>query len=87
MRSRRPALIEGLNRITLHECRHSFRTYLDYAGVSEIRCDRYLGHSNRSLGARYSHALATQLETDTDAVDAFLDGATSGRIIPLAVST
>jgi len=75
-----------MNRITLHECRHSFRTYLDYAGVSEIRCDRYLGHSNRSLGARYSHALTTQLATDAEALDAFLDGATAGRIVPLAAT-
>lgn len=34
-----------IERITLHECRHSFSSYLDHAGVSETRADRYMGHA------------------------------------------
>jgi integrase len=37
----------GLARFTLHEGRHSFSTWLDAAGVSEERSDRYMGHSAR----------------------------------------
>ena len=45
----------GLDRITLHECRHSFSTFLDAAGVSETRADIYMGHSNNSVSRRYRH--------------------------------
>jgi len=76
----------GIERITLHEARHSFRTFLDYAGVSEARCDRYLGHANHSVGRRYTHALTAHLADDAAALDAYLSGATSGRVVALAAT-
>jgi len=35
----------------LHELRHSYSSYLDAAGISETRADRYMGHSNPSVSA------------------------------------
>ncbi len=75
-----------IERITLHEARHSFRTFLDYAGVSEARCDRYLGHASHSVGRRYTHALMDHLADDAAALDAYLGGASSGRVVPLAAA-
>jgi integrase len=72
-----------LERITLHNGRHSFRTFLDYAGISEARCDRYLGHANHSVGRRYTHAFESQLASDAALLDSYLAGATAGKIVGL----
>jgi integrase len=76
----------SLKRVTLPECRHSFRTFLDYAGVSEARCDRYLGHANNSVSRRYTHALMSGLADDAKALDEYLTGTTEGRVVPLAAT-
>lgn len=34
-----------------HEARHTFATWLDHAGLSEARADRYMGHSLSSAQA------------------------------------
>jgi integrase len=74
----------GLERITLHECRHSFRSYLDaIPAISETRADRYAGHADVSMRARYAHALDGQLATDAAALDEYLDAATAGKVVPL----
>jgi integrase len=72
----------GLERIGLHECRHSFSTFLDAAGVSETRADRYMGHSNPSVANRYRHP--TQFAEDAAKLDDYLSGAEAGKIVPLA---
>jgi integrase len=74
---------EGLTRIGLHECRHSFSTYLDAAGISETRADRYMGHSNASVQARYRHQLEGQLADDAARLNAYLVGAISGKVVPI----
>jgi integrase len=71
----------GLERIGLHECRHSFSTFLDAAGVSETRADRYMGHSNGSVANRYRHP--QQYAEDAARLDAYLSGAAAGKIVPL----
>jgi integrase len=77
----------GLERCTLHEARHSFSTYLDAAGISETRADRYMGHStHRTVAGRYRHQLAGQLVEDAKALDAFLSGATAGKVVVLDVA-
>jgi integrase len=78
-----PVLLEP---ITLHECRHSFSTFLDHAGVSAARADRYMGHSDGSVAGRYRHQLPTQLAEDAKIVDAYLAGATAGKIVPLSAA-
>jgi integrase len=72
-----------VERVTLHECRHSFSTFLDAAGISETRADRYMGHSNSSVANRYRHQLEGQLVEDAARLDEYLTGATAGRVVPL----
>jgi integrase len=76
-----------LARVTLHEARHSFSSYLDAAGVSETRADRYMGHStNRTVAGRYRHQLAGQLVEDAKTIDAYLSGAAAGKVVPLGAT-
>jgi integrase len=74
----------GLDPIGLHEARHSFSTWLDHAGISETRADRYMGHSNPSVQARYRHQLEGQLADDAARLDAWLAGAAAGKVVALA---
>lgn len=75
-----------LERFTLHEARHSFSTWLDHAGVSESRADRYMGHSARGVAGRYRHLLAAQMAEDAGRVDAYLAGTGAGKVVPLAAA-
>lgn len=72
-----------VERVTLHECRHSYSTFLDAAGISETRADRYLGHSNPSVANRYRHQLKGQLAEDAWTLEAYLSGTVAGRVITL----
>jgi integrase len=76
--------IAPVTRWTLHEARHSFSTWMDAAGVSETRADRYMGHSNGSVQGRYRHQLAGQLAEDARQLDAWLAGTASGKVVTLA---
>src|SRR5512133_2391798 len=53
-----------LERVTLHQCRHGFDSFLDAAGISEARADRYMVHAQNSVGDRYRHRLRGQLLED-----------------------
>lgn len=75
-----------LVRFTLHECRHSFSTWLDHAGVSPDRGDRLMGHSSGSVARRYRHLLPGQLAEDSKVVDAYLAGVASGKVVQLAAA-
>jgi integrase len=70
--------------IGLHEARHSFSTWLDHAGVSETRADRYMGHANPSVQARYRHQLEGQLAEDAARLEDYLRGAVAGKVVALA---
>jgi integrase len=72
-----------LETFTLHEARHSFSTYLDHAGISETRADRYMGHSNPSVAGRYRHLLPGQMAEDAKRVDEYLIGAVAGKVVEL----
>lgn len=74
---------EALAPVGLHEARHSYSSYLDRAGVSEVRCDRYMGHSSGSMRSRYTHQLADQLAEDAKTLNAYLVGTTSGKVVSL----
>jgi integrase len=63
----------GLDPVTLHQCRHGFASFLDAAGVSETRSDRYLGHARKTTGDRYRHRLHGQLSEDAKTLDAYLN--------------
>jgi integrase len=70
-------------RYTFHEARHSFSTWLDAAGISETRADRYMGHSDGSVPGRYRHSLPGQLAEDAKRLDAYLAGSTAGKVVRL----
>jgi integrase len=72
--------------IALHECRHTYSSFLDAAGVSEARADRYMGHSNRTVSARYRHQLDGQLAEDAATLERYLSGAAAGKVVPLAAT-
>ena len=64
----------GLDRVTLHQCRHGFDSFLDAAGISEARADRYMGHAQSSVGDRYRHRLRGQLAEDANRLEEYLQG-------------
>lgn len=80
--SLRPELVP----IGLHECRHSYASMLDAAGVSRDRANRYLGHADGSVSARYRHQLDGQLDEDARTLDAYLTGTAAGKVVPLAAT-
>jgi integrase len=66
--------LAGISRVTLHECRHGYASFLDAAGISEARADRYLGHAGTTVSDRYRHRLRGQLATDATLLDEYLVG-------------
>lgn len=76
-----------IERFTLHECKHSFRTWLDHAGISETRADRYAAHSVGGMRGRYTHMLERQLADDASALDAYLAAASAGKVVALDVAS
>jgi integrase len=74
----------GLERFTPHQCRHTFRSYLGaIPAISEVRADRYLGHSTGSMRERYTHSFDGQAAIDAAALDEYLTGRESGTVVPL----
>ena len=73
-----------LEPIGLHEARHSFSTWLDHAGISEARADRYMGHANPSVQARYRHQLEGQLAEDASRLEDYLAGSAAGKVVTIA---
>jgi integrase len=66
-----------LDRVTLHELRHAYRSFLGDCGIAEERADRYLGHSSgraSRIGRSYSHRIAGQLAADAATLEAYLAG-------------
>lgn len=63
-----------LKRVTLHQCRHGFDSFLDAAGISEARADRYMGHAGTTVGDRYRHRLRGQLADDANRLEDYLCG-------------
>jgi integrase len=75
-----------LERSTFQSARHSFRSFLDAVSgaISETRADRYQGHApTHELRARYSHSLDGQLALDAAALDEWLTGHETGKIVQL----
>jgi integrase len=73
----------GLERIGFHECRHSYRSYLNDAGIDPTRADWYTGHAIHTVSGRYQHALPGQLTKDAETLDAYLTGAAEGKVVTL----
>jgi integrase len=76
----KPVLVEWFG---LHEARHSFSTFMDHAGISETRADRYMGHSAAGVAGRYRHLLPGQIAEDAGRVDEYVTGATAGKVVEM----
>jgi integrase len=74
--------VELLTAITLHECRHTFASYMIAAGVNAKALSTYLGHANINITLdTYGHLLPGNEEEAAGLLDAFLDRAnTQARI-------
>ena len=74
-----------LRRFGFHEARGFYRTYLsDIPELADVRCDRYMGHANTSMGARYTKHNREQFARDAQRIDAYLTGRASGKVVELA---
>ena len=65
----------GLERIVLHECRHTYVTLMFEAGLSLERIGDYVGHSSTYMTERYRHLLEGHEAESAKALDAYLERA------------
>jgi integrase len=64
----------GLERITLHECRHTFASLMIAAGVNAKALQSFMGHANISITLdRYGHLMPGSEAEAADLLDAYLD--------------
>ncbi|MGI8630795.1 MAG: tyrosine-type recombinase/integrase [Solirubrobacteraceae bacterium] len=75
----------GLNRIVLHEARHTFASLMIAAGVNAKALSTYMGHANISITLdRYGHLMPGNEEEAAELLDAYLVRAdTQARIAAL----
>ena len=79
-------LSAGLNRITLHEARHTFASLMVAAGVPIEDLSEFMGHASINITIkRYRHLYPDARRRAAEAMDALLDRAdTSARIVPFS---
>jgi integrase len=66
----------GLDRITLHECRHTFASLMIAAGVNAKALSTYMGHANISITLdRYGHLMPGNEDAAAALLDAYLERA------------
>jgi integrase len=66
----------GLQRITMHECRHTFASHMIAAGVNAKALSSYMGHSSISITFdRYGHQMPGNEEEAAGLLDAYLAAA------------
>jgi integrase len=64
---------EGLNRITLHECRHTFASLMIAAGVNAKALSTFMGHANISITLdRYGHLMSGSEAEAAELLDTYL---------------
>jgi len=62
-----------LERITLHECRHTFASPMIAAGVNAKALSTYMGHANISITLdRYGHLMPGNEDEAAELLDAYL---------------
>jgi integrase len=67
----------GLDRVTLHECRHTYASLMIAAGVNAKALSTYMGHSNISITLdRYGHLMPGNEEEAAGLLDSYLTHAT-----------
>lgn len=69
-------LAEVRNRITLHECRHTFASLMIAAGVNAKALSTYMGHSSVTINYdRYGHLMPGNEDAAAALLDAYLERA------------
>jgi integrase len=64
----------GLERITLHECRHTFASLMIAAGVNAKALSTYMGHASIEITFnRYGHLMPGNEDEAGERLDAYLD--------------
>ena len=70
----------GLERITLHECRHTFASLMIAAGVNAKALSTYMGHANIAITLdRYGHLMPGYEDEAAGLLDTYLERANTGR--------
>jgi integrase len=65
--------VAGLDRITLHACRHTFASLMIAAGVNAKALQSYMGHSSiRVTFDLYGHLMPGNEEQAADLLDGYL---------------
>jgi integrase len=73
--------VEGLERINMHECRHSMVTLWHGAGVSIDRIADYAGHASSGVTHRYRHPSDDRVRAeDVKLVNDYLARVRAGRV-------
>ncbi len=68
----------GLQRLTLHDCRHTFASFAIAAGVNAKALSAYMGHSSVAITLdRYGHLMPGNQAEAAGLLDAYLDHASS----------
>jgi integrase len=63
----------GVERITMHECRHTFASLMIEAGVNAKAISTYMGHANIGITLdRYGHLMPGNEEQAADLLDGYL---------------
>jgi integrase len=69
----------GMQRITLHECRHTYASFLMAAGYTLKELMEFMGHSDLQMVQRYTKLLPQPKENDpAERLDAYLEGRRRG---------
>jgi integrase len=76
----------GLERITLHECRHTFASLMIAAGVNAKTLSTYMGHANISITLdKYGHLMPGNEDEAAGLLDSYLERAnTAARVAQVA---
>jgi hypothetical protein len=69
----------SLHRFTLHECRHTYASFLMAAGYTLKELMEFMGHSDLQMVQRHTKLLPQPEEADpAERLDAYLDGRRRG---------
>jgi integrase len=79
----------GLDRIALHESRHTFASLMIAAGVNAKALSTYLGHSSITITLdRYGHLMPGNEDEAAGLLDAYLERAnTQARLAQVTVDS
>jgi integrase len=78
--------IHGEDQLRPHEALHSYKTYLEVTDIRDSRINRYMGHADHSVQARYSHQLDASYLDDAKTLTEYLRLAEAPSVHQLCIS-